>query len=170
MLKLAALLMFVLAAPAAAQSRQVSCVNVPQSADDEDSWYHSPPCDDADDIGFLDQDSRLHFYPRITLNELKLIVSNKFFEDYPPAFLPLPGFCIQIPRELHLNDWFHFPPCNRLTDVGHIDRPRHIKWFPNVTMARMEYAIAYIVAEHVAVDIPLGDYPEYLGVWEPYVR
>jgi hypothetical protein len=31
----------------------------------------------------------------------------------------------------------------------------------------MEYAIACIVAEHVAVDIPLGDYPEYLGEWEP---
>jgi hypothetical protein len=41
-----------------------------------------------------------------------------------------------------------------------IDRPRHISWFPSVTMAGM---VAYIAAEHVAVDVPLGDYSEYLG-------
>jgi hypothetical protein len=28
--------------------------------------------------------------------------------------------------------------------------------------------IAYIVAEHVTVVIPLGDYPEYLGAWVPH--
>jgi hypothetical protein len=33
-------------------------------------------------------------------------------------------------------------------------------------MARTEYAVAYIVAQHVAVDIPLGDYPENLGALE----
>jgi hypothetical protein len=46
--------MLVLAGPAAAETRQISCVNVPQSAEDEDSWYHLPHCHSAADIGFLD--------------------------------------------------------------------------------------------------------------------